>query len=71
MARKNTKSFKIQVSVDRYTAHVLENLIEIKGTSIADVANFILKDWIGDHFNELEKYKITVEKSSGKLILDA
>lgn len=65
--KKTAKSSKIQISVDQYTAHVLENLVDIKGTSVADVANFILKDWIGDHFEELGKYKITVEKKNGKL----
>ncbi len=66
---ENSKSQKVQVSVDRYTFHVLERLIGIKGTSVADVASFILKDWIGDHFQELERYKITVEVREGKLTL--
>lgn len=69
MAKQSGKSLKIQISVDRYTYHVLENLIDIKGTSVADVTNFILKDWIGEHTGELEKYKITVERKNGKLIL--
>lgn len=70
MAKKKVvESFRVQPTVDRYTYHVLEKLIGIKGTSVSDVANFILKDWIGDHTDELEKYKITVERKDGKLIL--
>jgi hypothetical protein len=69
MTKKSSKSEKIQVTVDRYTLHVIEKLIHIKGTSAADVANFILKDWIGDHFAELEKYKITVQVKNGRLVL--
>jgi hypothetical protein len=68
-AKKGIESFRIQPTLDRYTYHVLEQLVGIKGTSIADVANFILKDWIGDHLDELERYKITVERKKGKLIL--
>lgn len=69
MTKKNSKSKKVQISTDRFTFHVLENLVDIKGTSVADVANFILKDWIGDHLAELEKYNIVVERKSGKLTL--
>ena len=69
MAKNNSKSYKVQPSVDQYTYHVLDKLIGIKGTSVADVASFILRDWIGDHVEELEKYKITVERRKGKLVL--
>ncbi len=66
---KNNKSHKVQPSVDQYTHHVLKKLVGIKGTSVSDVAGFILRDWIGDHIEELEKYKITVERKNGKLTL--
>ena len=48
------------VYLDKYTKYVIEKLENIKGKSQSDVANFILKDWIGDHINELEKYGISV-----------
>ena len=68
--KKSTESFRVQLTADPYTYHVLEKLMGIKGTSVPDVANFILKDWIGDHLEELEKYKITVERKDGKLIIE-
>jgi hypothetical protein len=66
---KKAKSHKVQPSVDAFTYHVLNELVGIKGTSVADVASFILKDWIGDHLDELERYKIRVERKEGVLVL--
>lgn len=51
------------VKVEKATLHVLDKLIDIKGHNKPDVVNFILKDWIGDHFSELEKYGITIESN--------
>lgn len=48
------------IYLDKYTKYVIEKLENIKGKSQSDVANFILKDWIGDHIEELEKYGISV-----------
>ena len=42
-----------------YTKYVLQKLIGIKGESESDVVNFIIKDWIGDHLEELKEYGIT------------
>ena len=56
----NNKRPKIQTYVEGYTSYVLDMLIEIKGKSKSDVASFIIKDWIGDHKDELAEYGITV-----------
>ena len=69
MADKNSKGYRVQVKVEQYTLHVLNQLIGIKGNSRSEVANFILKNWIGDHSEELAGHKITVERKGGKLIL--
>lgn len=60
---------KLQVYTEKYTKYVIQKLIGIKGKSESDVVNFIIKDWIGDHLEELEKYGISVKnaKKEGKL----
>ena len=58
----NNKRPKVQAYVEGYTRYVLDKLIEIKGKSISDVANFVIKDWIGDHKDELTEYGITVKE---------
>lgn len=58
----NNKRLKIQAYVEGYTGYVLDELIEIKGKSRSDVAGFIIKDWIGDHKDELLEYGITVKE---------
>jgi len=61
------KGFSIYL--DNYSKYVIENLENIKGKSQSDVANFIIKDWIGDHLEELKEYRISVKnaKKEGKL----
>ena len=59
----------ISVYTEVFTKFVIKNLIGIKGKSESDVANFILKDWISDHFDELQEYGITVDKARDKGIL--
>jgi hypothetical protein len=57
------------VYLDNYSKYVIEKLDGIKGKSQSDVANFIIKDWIGDHLEELKEYGISVTnaKKDGKL----
>lgn len=61
------KGFSIYL--DNYSKYVIEKLENIKGKSQSDVANFIIKDWIGDHIEELKEYGISVAnaKKEGKL----
>ncbi len=56
-------SEKIDVYTEGYTKFVVKELVGIKGKSESDVANFIIKDWIGDHLDELEKYDIDIERA--------
>ena len=60
---------KVQVYTEKYTKYVIQELIGIKGKSESDVVNYILKDWIGDHIEELKDYDISVKnaRSDGKL----
>ena len=47
--------------------HVLNKLVDIKGDNPADVGRFILKDWMGDPIEELEKYGISIKTKGGGL----
>lgn len=53
-------SYKIQGNVEAYTHYVVQQLISIKGRGPSDVVAFIVKDWIGDHRDELKEYGIDV-----------
>lgn len=57
------------IYIDKYSKYVIKKLENIKGKSQSDVANFIIKDWIGDHLEELKEYEISVKnaKKEGKL----
>jgi len=57
------------IYLDNYSKYVISKLDNIKGKSQSDVANFIIKDWIGDHLEELNEYGISVKnaKKEGKL----
>ena len=61
------KGFSIYL--DNYSKYVIGKLENIKGKSQSDVANFIIKDWIGDHLEELKECGISVKnaKKEGKL----
>lgn len=53
-------SYKIQANVEAYASFVVQSLVDIKGRSESDVVAFIVKDWIGDHREELNEYGINV-----------
>lgn len=53
-------SYKIQGNVEKYTHYVVNQLVGIKGRGSSDVVAFIVKDWIGDHREELKEYGIDV-----------
>ncbi len=57
---KRTGSYKIQGNVEAYTSFVVNELVGIKGRNPSDVVAFIVKDWIGDHREELKEYGIDV-----------
>lgn len=59
-------SHKAQASVEAYTWYVIQQLVGIKGRNDSDVVAFILKDWIGDHKDELKEYGIDVSKWKSK-----
>lgn len=60
---------KLQVYTEKYTKYVIQKLIDIKGKSESDVVNYIMKDWIGDHINELNDYGISVNNAKKEDIL--
>jgi len=63
-------SERLSVYTEKYTKYVIQRLVGIKGKSESDVVNFILKDWIGDHIEELEKMNITVKSAIKKGVLE-
>jgi hypothetical protein len=69
MAKKNKNISEIYVYSEPYTKFVIQQLEDIKGKSESDVANFIIKDWIGHHIEELKEYGITVSKARELKIL--
>ena len=60
---------QMSVYTEPYTEFVMDSLVGIKGKSKSDVANFILKEWISDHRDELREYGITVEKARKEGVL--
>jgi len=63
-------SNQLSVYTEKYTEYVIENLVDIKGKSKSDVVNFILKDWMGDHQEELEKMTISVKEARKKKVFE-
>lgn len=61
---------KIDIYTEPYTKFVVQELVGIKGKSESDVANFIIKDWIGDHMEELAQFGIDVEKAKKKAMIE-
>ena len=61
MKTNKKRQFKAQANIEAYTHFVLKGLIGIKGTSISDVVSFILKSWIGENYDLLEKMKLSVK----------
>ena len=57
---KKTKFYK---GLDKVTKHVVNNLVGIKGETPEEVIVFILRDWIGDHLQELEFYSIDIYRN--------
>jgi hypothetical protein len=54
---------KIQAYTEDYTKYVVQKLKRIKGKSESDVVNFIIKDWIGEHWEELKEYGINIKNA--------
>ncbi len=60
MNPKEKKNCKLQATAEPYTCYVVNQLVGIKGRGPSDVVAFIVKDWIGDHRDELADYGIDV-----------
>lgn len=61
-----TSSNGFSIYLDKYSKYVIQKLIDIKGKSQSDVTNFIIKDWIGDHLDELKEYGISVKNAKNE-----
>lgn len=60
---------KLQVYTEKYTKYVIQHLVDIVGKSESDVVNFVIKQWMMDHGEDLEKWEISVKnaKKEGNL----
>jgi hypothetical protein len=66
MARNKSQSTRHQIQVDPYTRHVLDKLVGVKGRNRSDVAYFVFRQWISDHWEELAGYGIKAQISDGE-----
>jgi len=60
MANKKRNYYKAQSNVEDYTYFVLKGLIGIKGSSISHIISHIIKSWIHDNHDLLEKWNLSV-----------
>jgi len=51
---KGTAKHIINIYTEEYTKFVVDGLIQVKGGSRSEVANFMMKDWIDRHKKELD-----------------
>jgi len=60
---------KLQVYTEDYTKYVVKKLEHILGNSESEVVDFIIKQWILDHKEDLKEFQIRVKnaKKEGKL----
>lgn len=60
-------SLKLQLQVDSTTRHILDELIDVRGRSRADVTYFVIRQWISEHRQELMDLGIVVNIPGGQL----
>ena len=53
--------FKIQTTVTGYTAWVVKQMAQVKGTSPADVVRYIVERWVDDNRSFLEELGVRHE----------
>lgn len=60
---------KLQVYTEDYTKYVVQKLEHIVGNSESEVVDFIVKQWIMEHREDLKEYGIRVKnaKKEGKI----
>jgi hypothetical protein len=54
---------KLQVYTEKYTKYVIRHLVDIVGKSESDVVNFIIKQWMMDHREDLKEFNIRVKNA--------
>lgn len=65
MPKQSAKSERHQIRVDGYTDHVLRSLVGIKGRNHSEVAAFVFRQWISDHWQELASYGVKAQVQAG------
>ena len=66
--KNNLKEFKI--SLEKGPTHVVQCLIGIYGSTEEEIINTIIKSWMLDNIDGLEKLGITMKVNGGNLIIE-
>ncbi|HEX7679009.1 MAG TPA: hypothetical protein VF713_12845 [Thermoanaerobaculia bacterium] len=53
---------KVQTTLRGYDAWVVENLMTLKGQTLADVTNYLFSRWIDDNAEYLQRFGLSLEK---------
>lgn len=67
---KNGTLQQFKVSLEKGSTHVVQSLLDIYGTTEGDVINSIVKSWIGQNIDMLEKYGIQVKVLNGTEVMN-
>lgn len=65
---KPGSSQKFVTSLEKGPTHVVQSLIGIFGTTEDDVINIIVKNWMSQNIDMLEKYGILVKALNGTCV---
>ena len=65
---KSMKEFK--VLLEKGPVHVVQCLIGIYGSTEGEIINTIIKSWMFDNIDKLEKLGITMKVNGGNLIIE-
>ena len=69
MARRNgVKTVKLQMTVDKTTDRVLEEMVGlgIHGTTKAEVGSWVIRTWIWENQDQLRVNGISLQKQAGE-----
>ena len=60
----------VETPLEKGPTHVVQSLVGIYGSTPGEVINFIVKSWIGDNIELLEKMDIKLKVIGGLQVLD-
>ena len=66
---KKSSTQKIAAPFEKGPSHIIQSLVGIYGSTPGDVINFIVKNWIGDNIELLEKFGIDIKVVGGTQVV--